>query len=232
MALKAILESIEGVAPDVAKEYVKGEDGKFRLDVTGMVESSKLAEFRDNNISLKQQLEQFNGIDPTKYKELQGIEQQLKESKLVDAGKIDELVSVRTEQMKTQHSTEVNSLSDKLNVATRQLESLLIDSAVRSASTTAGVLPTAVDDILLRAKSVFKIQDGQAVPMNDKGQIIYGQDAVSPMTVAEWMKGVSKSAPHLFQGTTGGGGRGGKGGQGGQGGQNRTALQKISDGLN
>ena len=230
MALKAILESLEGVAADVAKEYVKGDDGKFRLDVTGMVESSKLAEFRDNNISLKQQLEQFNGVDPAKYKELQGIEQQLKESKLVDAGKIDELVSARTEQMKTQHSTEVNGLSDKLNVATRQLESLLIDSAVRAASTTAGVLPTAVDDILLRAKSVFKIQDGQAVPVNDKGQIIYGQDAVNPMTVAEWMKGVSKSAPHLFQGSIGGGGRGGKGGQ--QGCQNRTALQKISDGLN
>ena len=229
MALAHIIDDVSGLPEAVAKEYIKGDDGKYRLDVTGMVPSSKLVEFRDNNISLKQQLEAFNGVDPAKYKELQNIEKQLKESKLVDAGKIDELVSSRVESMKTSHLSEISDRDKKLEIANRQLETLLIDSSVRAAAATASVLPTAVDDILLRAKSVFKIVDGQAVPVNSNGQTIYGQDGVNPMSVSEWIKGVSKSAPHLFAGSQGGGAGGSRSSSSKS--QNMSPLQKIQSGL-
>jgi hypothetical protein len=36
MALKAILENVDGLPEDVKKEYKKGDDGKFHLDVDGI----------------------------------------------------------------------------------------------------------------------------------------------------------------------------------------------------
>lgn len=230
MAFKLILDTVEGLAPEVAREYTKGDDGKYHISVEGMVPSGKLAEFRDNNIELKRQLERFKGVDPAKYAELAQLEQRVKESKLVDAGKIDELVAARVESMKTTHTAQLQEKDAALSVANRQLESLLIDSSVRSAANTSGVLPTAVDDLLLRAKSTFKIQDGVAVPLNDKGQIIYGSDGVNPMSIKEWIDGIAKVAPHLFVGSVGSGAPRAGAGHNTAGG-NKSPLQKISSGL-
>lgn len=36
MALKAVLDSLEGLAPDLAKEYKRGSDGRYHLDIDGI----------------------------------------------------------------------------------------------------------------------------------------------------------------------------------------------------
>jgi hypothetical protein len=234
MALDFEVTSIEGLPEAIAKEYVKDEvSGKYRLDVPGVVSSSKLAEFRDNNIVLKQTLEKFKGIDPAKYSELAKLEQQVADKTLLDAGKIDEIVNGRISSMKQEYETKVGDISNALSVTSRQLEGLLIDSSVRTAAMPAEgpqALPTAVDDILLRAKTVFRIVDGVATPINDKGQVIYGANGTDPMSISEWMRGLHKTAPHLFAGSKGGGAHHQQQ-QHRQASGNMTAVQKISAGL-
>lgn len=230
--LKLIADTVEGLDPVIAGLYEKTEDGKFRLNVEGAVPREKLDEFRNKNIDLMKTVEKFNGVDVVKYQHLLGIEKKLTDKELVEAGKVDEVVQARIKTMQTEHSTTVDTLNNQLSVANRQLESLLVDSAVRVKALEFGVTPTAVDDVMLRAKTVFKIIDGVATPQQD-GKTIYGKDGINPMSVDEWISGLAKTAPHLF-GTTQGGGAPGTRTQSRQtpGGQKLTATQKIAAGLN
>jgi hypothetical protein len=232
MALQFELDSVEGLSPDIAKEYVRGDDQKYRLDVPGVVPSAKLVEFRENNITLKRELEKFKGIDPAKYSDLAKLESMVADKSLLDAGKVEELVAGRIGTMKVEYEGQIEQYKGQISTSNRQLESLLIDSSVRAAATPLEgpqALPSAVDDLLLRAKTVFRIVDGVATPINEKGQVIYGANGTDPMSISEWMKGLHKNAPHLFGAN--------KGGDAPRhinrvtGGVNMTAVQKIAAGL-
>lgn len=229
--LKFIVDSLEGLDQQVATMYEKQDDGKFRLNVEGAVPREKLDEFRNTNIELLKKVEGFKGIDVKKYSDLLALEKRVTDKELVDAGKVDEVVQSRISQMKTEHEGAVGQLNEQLSIANRQLETLLIDSAVRVKALESGVLPTAVDDVMLRAKTAFKIVEGRAVPHSD-GKVVYGKDGVNPMSVEEWIGGLSKAAPHLFGSTQGGGASGSRttGNRGGAG-QKLTSTQKIAAGL-
>lgn len=229
MTLKFMLDTIEGLAEGVASMYEKTEDGKFRLDVEGAVPREKLEEFRNTNISLMKNLESFKGVDVKKYEHLLGIEKKLDEKTLVDAGKVDEVVQSRIQSMRTEHEATVSALNSSLEMSNKQLETLLIDSAVRVKALELGALPTAVDDVMLRAKTSFKIIDGVATPHVD-GKPVYGKDGINAMGVDEWITNLSKSAPHLF-GQTQGGGASGSGSPRRNGGVKLSSIQKISSGL-
>jgi len=228
MALDYVVKTVEGLSPEIAKEYVKDGD-VYRLDVPGVVASEKLVEFRNNNIELKKTLEAYKGVDPAKIPTLLNLEQQFADKKLFDDGKVNEIVTERIGKLKEEHETTVKDLNGKLSTTTRQLEGLLIDSNVRDIATKSGVVTTGVDDVLLRAKTVFKIVDGVATALDNQDRPMYGRDGVTPLTMAEWMKDLNKTAPHLFEGSKGGGSKGGKPGAGN--GAPLTALQKISAGL-
>lgn len=230
MALKYVVDTVEGLAAEVAGLYEKTEDGKFRLDVEGVVPRDKLEEFRNNNIELSKKLDTFKGIDPAKYSTLLGLEKKVTDHQLIEAGKIDEVVQTRIQGMTEEHKGVVNTLSQQLQQANGQLENLLVDSAVRVKALEAGVLPSAVDDVMLRAKSSFKIVDGKAVPHHD-GKPVYGKDGVNPMGVEEWMSNLAKSATHLFGQSSGGGAGTGRPGSRQHAGTKLSAVQKISAGL-
>ena len=57
MALKAILASLDGLDEATKALYTKGEDGKYHLDVEGMVGKSKLDEFREKNVQMAKELQ-------------------------------------------------------------------------------------------------------------------------------------------------------------------------------
>lgn len=230
MPIPFIVDNIESVAEPLRTLYVKQEDGKFVLGVEGAVPRSKLEEFRDNNIELNKQIAKFKDVDPAKYRELMALQTQLDEKKLIEAGKVDEVVNQRVQTMKGEYDGQINDLKKNNDTLTRQLETLIIDNTVRDVSTKSGVLPTAVDDVLLRAKTLFKIKDGVATPLDAKGQVIYGKDGQNPQPISEWLEGLKEAAPHLFQGSQGAGSQG-SGGRGPSN-PNMTATQKIAAGLN
>ena len=209
MALKFIVDDINTVNEPQRGLYEQIEGGKYRLNVEGAVPREKLDEFRNNNIDLMNKLETFKGIDPKKYTELLGLEQRVTDKQLVDSGKIEEVVATRIATLKQEHETTVADLTQRLDVSNKQLESLVIDSAVRVKALESGVLPTAVDDVMLRARTTFKIVDGKAVPYHE-GKPVYGKDGVNTMGVDEWITTLSKNAPHLFGQTKGGGAPGGR----------------------
>lgn len=211
MTLKYQVVSLDGLSEAIAALYTKGEDGKYTLSVEGAVPKSKLDEFRDKNVQLLKDAEKYKNIDPTKYEDLKKKAKEFEEKQWIEAGEFDKVVDNRVSQMKTDYDTKYNDLSSKYDLSQRQLESLLIDNKVQSVSAKIGIQPTALDDVLLRAKSTFKIKDGAAVASDKDGNIIYGKDGTTPMGIDDWAVNLKTNAPHLFLNSQGGGAQGSNG---------------------
>jgi len=170
---------------------------------------TKLDEFRANNVNLLKEQEdlksKFSGVDLDVYNNMLQQSQALKDKKLIDAGKIDELMEERSKLMREEHNQVVENMKGQQLDLTKKLEHLLIDSAVRDSAVKAGVIDTAIDDVVLRSQSIFSIKEGKAVPHDSSGNVIFGDGNSDPMDVSEWVKGLTESAPHLFNASTGGG---------------------------
>ena len=195
---------------------------------------SKLDEFRGNNVKLMKDMEtlsaKFDGIDVDGYKEMVKNQQAMKDKKLISEGKIDELLEERTKTMREKHNQELEKIQGLNGTLNKQLETLVIDNAVRDSATKAGVVDTGVDDVLLRSQSVFTLEKGKAVPHDPNGNIIYGEGTSEPMSVQEWVKGQMEVAPHLFKSSNGSGSEHGKN-YVGSGSKDLSALEKLQIGF-
>jgi hypothetical protein len=229
MALKAVLDSLDGL-PDILHEHYLKDDtsGKYVLAADGLVPKTKLDEFRNNNIELlRKQDEQnarFAGIDLEEYKALKTEKQKNAEKKLIDSGKVDELVESRVTEMRTTYESQLTAEKTSNSQLRTRLEVVLIDSELAKAAAEAGVVETAVDDIIWRGRQTFKLDNDKVVPKQGD-QIMYGSDGVTPLSIKEWLSKLAVGAPHLFKASKGGGADGGSRNGGG----GNTTVTKKSE---
>ena len=239
MALKFVLDDIDELDDSIKSLYSKHTDGKYYLDVEGAVSKSKIDEFRDNNISLKKQVEdmtdKYGNIDLEKYQELMDKAALDDGKKRVTMDKVDEIVGERTKAMKAEHENQLSALKTTNSGLQGQLNGLLIDGAVRSAAVEAKVRSGALEDVVLRAKQTFKVVDGKAVAHDSEGNTLYGKDGSNPLSTAEWIGGLKTTAAHLFETSKGGGAGDGDSkrqtNNQNQDTSNMSPLQKISAGM-
>jgi hypothetical protein len=209
MTLKATYAKLEEI-PEAHRELYVEKDGKFVLPVEGLVGKDKLDEFRQTNIDLRKQVEEltskFDGVDPELFRELNDKAERERQKKLIAADKVDDLVNERLTAAKAGFDKEKKALEEERRKLSIQLEGLLIDNAVRDAATKSGVRSGAVDDVLLRARQVFKVVDGKAVAFDGDKQL-FGSTG-DPLTVPEYISGkLAEAAPHLFEASQGSGAR-------------------------
>lgn len=238
MALKFMLENLDGLDDAIKNLYSKHQDGKFYLDVDGAVSKNKVDEFRDNNITLKQEIEEltdkYGKIDLEKYQELLDKAALDDGKKRIGMDKVDEIVAERTAAMKDEHANQLNALTEANTGLNGQLNGLLIDGTVRNSAMEAKVRAAALEDVVLRAKQTFKVVDGKAVAHDGDGKVIYGKNGTDPLSTSEWLAGLKTSAEHLFEPSTGGGAGGGDQRPTGDQNQDKSTmspLQKISAGM-
>lgn len=232
MALAYIINKLEDVAEGLRALYVKMADGRYQLEVDGAVDKSKVDEFRNKNIELLKEAEKFKDLNPQKYQELMDLQRQREEKALLDAGEVDKVVNNRVTAMRQEYEANAAKLAATNTSMSRQLETLMIDNTVRAIATKTGVRAEAVDDVLLRAKNVFKIHEGQVVALDNEGKVVYGKDGTTPLNPEEWATGLKATAPHLYMSSQGGGASNGAGGGGFSGsGQKLNATGKIAAGI-
>ena len=232
MKLKFRIGKLEDVAEHLRGLYTEDGSGGYVLAVEGAVAKEKLDEFRNTNVDLMKQIEKYKDVDPQKYQELMAIQRKVEEQELIEKGEIDKLVGLRTNEMRRQYEEQIANLTKTNEVNTRQLETLTIDNAVRDHAIKLGVQPTAVDDVLLRAKTVFKLHEGKPTPFDKDGQVVYGKDGQNAMNIGEYIGGLKETAPHLFVPSTGSGAQNHGNPAGGNGGNaNLSPTQKIAAGL-
>ncbi len=146
------------------------------------------------------------------------MQQDLEDKKMIDAGQLDELLLERTDRMRGDFEGQRESMQKLLDEANgtssnykTQLEKVVIDSSIQTAvGNVATVKQGAMQDVLSRAKSVWKLdENGAPLPVDHQGKTIYGKDGSKQVSMEEWAEGLLSEAPYLFEGSKGGGAGGG-----------------------
>lgn len=232
MPLQVSYAKKEDIPEALAALYVE-KDGKFVLEVEGMVSAADLAtmrsrldDFRTNNVSLTEKLKLFDGKkvltqeEVEEFERLATQEQSIKDKKLIDSGKIDELLASRTEVMRSDFEAKIEALTKSLNETKEiaslhegRLGSVLVESEIGRLLSSSNNRPIqgALGDIFARAGQTWKVNDtGKLVALKADGEQLYGSEA-NPLTMDEWLVQTVKDAPYLFEANQGSGGDGGKG---------------------
>lgn len=188
MALKATINALTEVDEALRSLYVQQGD-VYVLDVDESEYKSRIGEFRDNNVALKQELEKlkelaggndalremlkkYEGIDdPEAAREALEKMKSIEEKKLIDAGQIDQVVeqrlNERTDRMKRDYESQIEALQKangewetKYNGTHGRLSEVLIDTALQQAVTSvAPIRKGAMQDILARGRRVWSLDD-------------------------------------------------------------------------
>ena len=213
MALKYKFKSREEIPAEHQSFYVE-RDGAWLLDAEGVVEKTKLDEFRTTNLALKKErdeiLQRFEGIDPDEVRKLAAEKQKLE---LQQQGhkpeEIEKIVEGRIKTLRGELEKQVTGLTSERDALTSRLTAIQIDQGVITVATKRGLRPTAIPDITSRARMIFKLVNGAPRAFEADGQTVrYGKDGITPMTLEEWVDSQVADAPHLFESNSGGGAAG------------------------
>lgn len=225
MTLKATIDKLDDI-PEPFRALYSQQGEKFVLtDIEGLVPRAKIDEFRSTNVDLMKKVGELEntlgGLTADEIKALREQKQALADKKLIDEGKLEQLFAQRTTQLVEQHKATLAEKEAALAEAAKRMEAIMIDGGVREAALASGIRPAAVDDVLARARNVFRVRDGKVTPMQGE-TVLYGKGG-DPMTIDEWMGKLSETAPHLFEPS-----RGSKAGAG-QPGHGRGSVISASD---
>ncbi len=209
MALKFKFKTREEIPAEHQSFYVE-RDGAWLLDADGVVEKTKLEEFRATNVTLlkeRDELKQrFEGIDPDEVRKLADEKQKLEEAQQVKAGEVDKVIEARLKAARTEWEKQFSTVSKERDALNGRLTAIQIDQAVVTEATKRGLRATAIPDITSRARTNFKLVNGVPQAFESDGQTArLGKDGYSPMTLAEWVDALVSDAPHLFESNAGGG---------------------------
>lgn len=220
--LKFIYETKEEI-PKGLEGFYEEANGKFALQCEGAVPSSRLDEFRQNNLDLikkNEELAGFQGMDLEEIKDLMAKKKEIEESKVKGDEEIKNLIEKRVEEMRTLHEQEIATRDQRIGTLEGNLSERIIDSALLEAGSELGLRSTAHFDVIARGRRVFKMENDQPVAYDEKGEKLFGADG-QPLSTKDYMKKLVKEAEHLFEPSKGGGaGSNGGGGAGGVGGVN------------
>lgn len=166
--------------------------------------------------AVKDALKPFEGIDPVRTKEMLAAFASEEEKKLIASGPegIKRVVEARMEKQREDMAKQIDEAVKReqgaLEVASKFMERVL-DNHVRAAAAEAGVIPSAVEDVLLRGRQIFSVnEEGDAVQYDEDGETaILGKDGRTPFSPKEWIDQMKEKAPHWFPATGSGGGAGG-----------------------
>lgn len=180
-------------------------------------------QLKDEKTKLQSKLDemssQWEGLDPKQVQSLMSRMQNDEETKLIAEGKIDEVLSRRTEALQGDYQKRIDAadqiradLESKLSGMQGEVKKLVLDSTIRRSASDIGIIPTAIDDALYRAKDIFSIGENNSVVAKDAdGSVKLGKDGKSPLNPAEWIESMKEQAPHWFMQNQGGGANGGSG---------------------
>lgn len=223
MALKAILDTLDGLPDPVKAEYVE-RNGKFELQVEGMKSET---DFNRVQTALTQEKkghgELINRVKLLGDHKIEDVVAQLDripELEAAAAGKLDDekingivegRVRAKLAPVERERDTYKSQLADKdklIEDYTAKERRAAIHDAVRKAATSAKVVPEALEDALLLAERVFEL--------DEKGKVITKDNVgVTPgLEPSVWLTDLQKSRPHWWGPSMGGGGLGNRGGGG------------------
>ena len=158
---------------------------------------------------LSEKLREFDGLDIGNVKKMMETLESSEEAKLLAEGKTEEVFARRFEKINLDYSSKITDLSTKLESAERiaseaesRANAKIAEVEIRRQAEKADVLPTAIDDIVMKGSGLFTVDsDGQIIQRDSEGKIIETDGKAT--TVDVWLDSVKVSSPHFWPGSKG-----------------------------
>ena len=169
--------------------------------------STKLEEFRGNNVKLLAQLEKFGDVTPEQVAEAAETQRKRERQELVDAKDIDAALDLQEKKLTAAAEARETSLREALEKTQASLREVSVTSVLKTEAIAAGVRPEAVDDVVGSIQANFESENGVLVRMAD-GKPVFSQDpkrAGENETSAEFFVSYAQQKPFFFNGSGGGG---------------------------
>lgn len=213
MALKMILDTLDGVPADVAKEYKKGEDGKFVLDVEGGEDTGALKRAKDHEKNLRVAAEGRVTELEAQITTLTGERDNAITER--DAAKADK--GKDTAALEASWQAKVDAANSKLESTqselTKEIERLLVTNTATALAHEISTVPELFADVISRRLKVEKGADGQYFT---RVLDAAGQPSASNLDdLRKELLATDKYASIMIAGKGSGGGAGGSGSGGG-----------------
>jgi hypothetical protein len=229
MALKAFYDKAEDVPANVKDEYVE-RNGRFELSVDlGLADAKTFTDFSNLNTALNKERADHKAVrtrlgllGDRKIEDVLVQLERIPELEIAAEGKIDEKkvdaivesrIKVRLAPVERERDTLKSQLVEKDQKITsfeQEGKTRKIHDAVRKAAVEAGVIPEAMEDVLMVAERTLVVTDeGKVVSKEGVG--------VTPHVEASVVLTDLKRTRPYWWGTSSGGGAGGNRGGGGDG---------------
>lgn len=156
---------------------------------------------------LRDQVNKLGGEEGlTKLFELQQRLQNDEMTRLLAEGKTEEWLNRQTDAMRREHEnvikgrdTKIGEHEKTIGTLTEKLSQLTIDGSVREAAGELKMIPSAVTDAILLARTVFSLDEhGHPVMKNEDGTVKLGKDGKTPITPNEWLSSLKEAKGHWF----------------------------------
>jgi hypothetical protein len=238
MALATVVETLENI-PEGVRPFYKEVDGKFILDadveshpqVQGLRNAYRSE--HEKRKSLDSEKAKFSGVDLDRWERLKDFKDE--DFALIDALRNDSHksgtngsttastldleaeIEKRMRPVKTAHQAEIEKREQMLRALEAEREQVKtemkrtrIETALTTACAEAGVLPSAVEDVVYLGQRYFKVNDaGEVIAVDSSGVELFGADG-KPMRPREWISTRGTEKAHWFPLNAGGGAGGGR----------------------
>lgn len=165
-------------------------------DVSGL--KSKRDELLESQRKMKDQLKQYEGIDPERARHLEQQIAQSEEAKLIADGKLDEVINQRTERMRAEYDRQLQDAQTQAEQAlefANRFKGRVMSDEMHRLGAKVGMRESAVEDAVHRAAQLFEVNnEGQVVPKENAGYDAKG----NKLTLDAWAESLKEAAPHLF----------------------------------
>lgn len=245
MALAQTVDTLDKV-PESQRAWYAEADGKFVLDLNKVEidDASALKKALNTEreavkqakaaakLAVDEAMKAFEGIDPVKTRALLAKFDNEEEAALIAAGKVDDVIAKRMAKRDAELQRQLDAAKGETEAAkgtANKFRDRVLDNHIRAAAAKAGIHAFAVEDALLRARSLFTLDDkGEAIQVGPDGTPVLGKDGKTAFTPAEWLDAMKETAPHWFPASGSGGGANGSGGAGAGG---KTIRREAFDAL-
>lgn len=200
MALKAILDTLDGINSAIAAEYTKGEDGKFYLQAEGMILKAKfdgkLEESNKKNSALSQEIAQLRALAETRVEKAE-VEKLQAELNAIENGKGEKFQKVLEEKIAAFRATAEASLSkykgesEKATAealkAKAELKNFRIDQEVQAVASGLGLRGKNAPQYLALARKDFDLDEatGKVIAVK-RSAGPDGKEVVTPIQGEDW----------------------------------------------
>lgn len=213
--------------PEIKEAFDKAVGEAVNTAVSSAVEEqtrelkSKNEELIGEKRKLQETVSRFDGIDLEKIQALQKQLEGDEETQLLADGKVDEVFNRRFEKFRNDYESKladankkVAELEDAEGRSKARADKTIIEINLRRAAEVAGVLPSAIDDVVNRGVGSFTVDPDQTVVQRDSEGALVTIDGKNS-TPEVWMADLQEKAPHFWPPSKGGDLGGNDGGEGG-----------------